>query len=129
MSEQQRISYLTSADSDNSAPQTAADLAEMLSRNLRRLRTRRGHSLERLARQSGVSRAMLGQIETGKSVPTISVLWKIATALDVPFASLLQLETARAPVVLRRSDATLLTASQGQFTSRALFPFEGNQAF
>jgi transcriptional regulator with XRE-family HTH domain len=103
------------------------DLPALVGRNLRRLRTRRGYSLERLARQSGVSRAMLGQIETGKSVPTIGVLWKVANALDVPFAHLLQMDVSHGPVILRRSDAKLLTSSQGQFTSRALFPSEGSR--
>jgi transcriptional regulator with XRE-family HTH domain len=107
--------------------QTTANLSEVLGRNLRRLRTRRGYSLERLARQSGVSRAMLGQVETGKSVPTISVLWKIAGALEVPFAHLLQADAPRGPAILRSSEAKLLTSSQGQFTSRALFPFEGSR--
>ncbi len=69
---------------------------------------------------------MLGQIETGKSVPTIGLLWKVANALNVPFANLLQSEAPRGSVVLRRSEAKLLTSSQGQFSSRALFPFEGN---
>lgn len=103
------------------------DLPAVVGRNLRRLRTSRGHSLERLAKQSGVSRAMLGQVETGKSVPTIALLWKVANALHVPFANLLEADVSRGPVVLRRNDAKLLTSSQGQFTSRALFPFEGNR--
>jgi transcriptional regulator with XRE-family HTH domain len=103
------------------------DLPSVIGRNLRRLRTRRGHSLERLAKHSGVSRAMLGQIETGKSVPTIGILWKIAHALDVPLVNLLRTEAPRGAVVLRRSEAKLLTSSQGQFTSRALFPFEGGR--
>ncbi len=103
-----------------------SDLPAIVGRNLRRLRTRRGHSLERLAKHSGVSRAMLGQIETGKSVPTIGLLWKVASALNVPFSNLLQVEGPRGPVILRRADGKLLTSSQGQFTSRALFPFEGS---
>lgn len=105
----------------------SVDLPASVSRNLRRLRTRRGHSLERLAKQSGVSRAMRGQIETGKSAPTISLLWKVANALNVPFASLLQTDIPRGAVVLRRTDAKILASSQGQFTSRALFPFEGDR--
>lgn len=105
----------------------SADLPAIVGRNLRRLRTRQGHSLERLAKQSGVSRAMLGQIEAGKSVPTIGLLWKVATALNVPFANLLEASDARGTVLLRQKDAKLLTSSQGQFTSRALFPFEGGR--
>lgn len=93
-------------------------------RNLRRLRTRRGHSLERLARLSGVSRAMLGQIETGKSMPTIGLLWKVATALDVPFTALVASDCGHGTQVFRADRAKILASSQGRFTSRALFPFE-----
>ena len=72
------------ADGDPTAPSndpgiaSEEDLAHVLGRNLRRLRTRQGLSLERLAKVSGVSRAMLGQIELGRSVPTIGLLWKVA---------------------------------------------------
>lgn len=104
-----------------------ADLPLIVGRNLRRLRMRQGHSLERLAKQSGVSRAMLGQIETGKSVPTIGLLWKIAIALGVPFANLIAAEDARGTLVLRRANAKLLSSNQGQFTSRALFPFDSER--
>lgn len=100
------------------------DLPIIVGRNLRRLRVRQGHSLERLAKQSGVSRAMLGQIETGKSAPTIGLLWKIATALGVPFASLIATDDAQGTFVLRRANAKLLSSNQGQFTSRALFPYD-----
>jgi len=102
----------------------SAELPAIVGRNLRRLRTRRGHSLERLAKLSGVSRAMLGQIETGKSAPTISLLWKVATALDVPFASLLAVQASTGSAVLRRDQAKVLSSSDGRFTSRALFPFD-----
>src|SRR5882672_10095488 len=68
---------------------TVADLTPIVGANLRRLRVKRGLSLERLAKQSGVSRAMLGQVELGQSTPTINVLWKISLALDVPFSALL----------------------------------------
>jgi transcriptional regulator with XRE-family HTH domain len=70
---------------------------------------------------------MLGQIETGKSTPTISLLWKVATALDVPFATLLAAETTSGTAVLRREEAKLLSSSDGRFTSRALFPFDSER--
>jgi transcriptional regulator with XRE-family HTH domain len=111
------------AGGDN-ASEAVAELPAILGNNLRRLRTRQGHSLERLAKLSGVSRAMLGQIENGKSVPTISTLWRIATALGVPFAQLLAAEKVQRMAVLRARDAKVLASSGGHFTSRALFPFE-----
>src|SRR5512135_2826784 len=97
----------------------AEDLAQIVGHNLRRLRTRRGYSLERLAKLSGVSRAMLGQIELGRSAPTINILWKIARALQVPFASLTSNPQARGTFVLHKADSKVLTSQDGHFTSRA----------
>lgn len=96
----------------------------MVGSNLRRLRTRRGLSLERLAQISGVSRAMLGQIELGQSAPTINVLWKIARALEVTFSALISARTQSGALVLRASESKILTSKDRSFTSRALFPFD-----
>jgi len=102
----------------------ATDLAPVVGGNLRRLRTRRGLSLERLAQLSGVSRAMLGQIELGQSAPTINVLWKIARALEVTFSALISSRTQSGALVLRANESKLLTSKDRTFTSRALFPFD-----
>lgn len=103
----------------------APQLAETIGRNLRRLRVRQGYSLERLAQASGVSRGMLGQIELGKSVPTISLLWKVAKALDVPFSAFnVDVEPTQS-IVLRARDAKILTSHDGSFSSRSLFPYDG----
>ena len=119
------LSLVGSGDAGgDDASEAVAELPAILGHNMRRLRTRQGHSLERLAKLSGVSRAMLGQIENGKSVPTISTLWRIATALGVPFAQLLAAEKVQHMAVLRAKDAKVLASSGGHFTSRALFPFE-----
>jgi transcriptional regulator with XRE-family HTH domain len=92
--------------------------------NLRTLRTRQGHSLERLAKLAGVSRAMLSQIETGRSVPTILLLLKVANALAVPLATLVSTPAARRTTVLTRAGAKVVSASGGRFTLRALFASE-----
>jgi transcriptional regulator with XRE-family HTH domain len=106
-------------------PDADTDLTPVVGPNLRRLRVKRGLSLERLARASGVSRAMLGQIELGQSIPTINLLWKISRGLEVPFSALVTAATARAATVLRAKGAKLLTSADGSFTSRALSPFNG----
>lgn len=104
---------------------TAADLAPVVGTNLRRLRTERGLSLEGLAKVSGVSRAMLGQIELGHSAPTINVLWKIARALDLPFAALIAVpKEPGGTKVIRAAKTKRLTSIDGTFSSRALFPFD-----
>ena len=106
------------------APSETTDLAPVVGANLRRLRTRRGLSLERLAQISGVSRAMLGQIELGQSAPTINVLWKIARALEVTFSALISARTQSGALVLRSSESKILTSKDRSFSSRALFPFD-----
>jgi transcriptional regulator with XRE-family HTH domain len=100
------------------------DLAPVVGANLRRLRTRRGLSLERLAQSSSVSRAMLGQIELGQSAPTINVLWKIARALEVTFSALISARTQSGALVLRATESKILTSKDRSFSSRALFPFD-----
>jgi transcriptional regulator with XRE-family HTH domain len=113
--------------SDRPDSDTANELSAAVGRNLRRIRTRQGFSLERLAKVSGVSRAMLGQIETGKSTPTIALLWKVATALGVPFATFIDVEQAGGTLVLRKESEKVLSSSEGRFTSRALFPFDAER--
>lgn len=100
-----------------------ADLAPVVGANLRRLRSERSLSLEALAQRSGVSRAMLGQIELGQSAPTINVLWKIARALDLPFSALITGPHAPSGTrVLVAARSKRLTSHDGTFSSRALFP-------
>lgn len=53
---------------------------------LKSLRKDRKWSLDKAAGETGVSKAMLGQIERAESSPTISTLWKIASGFNVPFS-------------------------------------------
>lgn len=63
------------------------DITQHLAATLKTQRQARGWSLSRLAEETGVSKAMLGQIERNESSPTVSTLWKIATGLNVPFSA------------------------------------------
>lgn len=113
----------TAATAAQTAP-SGPELVDIVAANLKRLRTRRGHSLEALAKRSGVSRAMISQIELGKSAPTISLLWKLSSALEVPFAALTSVSGVHGTVVMRGADAKVLNSADGKFMSRALFPFD-----
>jgi transcriptional regulator with XRE-family HTH domain len=108
----------------SSDPPSAPDLTPIVGANLKRLRVKRGLSLERMAKASGVSRAMLGQIELGQSTPTINVVWKIARALDVSFSTLITQPSGTSTALVLKDRAKLLTSRDGSFTSRALFPFD-----
>lgn len=104
------------------ASEATDDLRPVIAENLKRLRVKRGLSLERLAKLSGVSKAMLGQIELGQSTPTVKTVWKTAVALGVPFAALIETRDAHVRAVLRQTEAKELTSHDGAFRSRALFP-------
>lgn len=101
-----------------------ADLTPIVAANLKRLRAERALSLEKLAQRSGVSRAMLGQIELGQSAPTINVLWKIARALGVTFSALIIGKPRTGPVILPAAQAQRLRSKDGRFSTRALFPVD-----
>jgi XRE family transcriptional regulator, regulator of sulfur utilization len=102
----------------------AAEMAGRVAENLRAQRKRRAMSLDELAQLTGVSRAALSQIETRKTNPTISVLWKIASGLGIAFADLIG-ETRAELAVLRRGEAQPLRSMDGKFESRPLMPASG----
>ncbi len=79
--------------------------------NLRRERLGRHWSQDELAVASGVSKAMLSQIESGKVNPTIGTLWKIAHALNVDLNLLLLGEPGKPHCfeVARKNDLPLLS--------------------
>jgi XRE family transcriptional regulator, regulator of sulfur utilization len=99
----------------------AADLARRVAINLRDKRKLRGMSLDDLASASGVSRAALSQIETLKSNPSLSVLWKIAVGLQIPFAELLG-DAGPSVNLLRRTDSQVLRSADGRLESRPITP-------
>lgn len=62
------------------------EIVDRIASSLKILRKERGWSLDKAAQETGVSKAMLGQIERAESSPTISTLWKIASGFNVPFS-------------------------------------------
>src|SRR4051794_36224337 len=99
----------------------AAELAGRVAENLRAQRKRRAMSLDELAQLTGVSRAALSQIETRKTNPTISVLWKIASGLGIAFADLIG-ETRAELSVLRRGETHPPPPGGGKIEGRPLLP-------
>lgn len=96
------------------------DINQQVAERVRRLRRAAGMSLEDVAKRSGVSRAMLSQIETLKTNPTIAVVWKIAAGLGVSFAELLGGETDLGVRISRHADARFLRSADEKFRSRPL---------
>jgi len=116
-----RATTTTPVAAEPEAPEPGLDA--VVGSNLKAERSTRGWSLDDLAREAGVSRTLLGQVEIGRATPSIGVVWKIAQALGVPFATLLAHPAPRiGTTTTGRATAKKLTSADGRFTSRALFP-------
>lgn len=84
--------------------------------NLRKMRTAKHLTLSELAAVSGISKAMLSQIEANRVNPTIATLWKLAHGLEVELEALISGVGARKKrfEVLRKENLpTLATLSDG----------------
>jgi transcriptional regulator with XRE-family HTH domain len=76
--------------------QDAADPADGIGRRLAAYRTERGIRVSDLARRVGVSPSLVSQIERGQSGPSVSTLFALAEALDLPVDAFFR-ETAAEP--------------------------------
>lgn len=98
--------------------------------NLKTIRRKRNLSLDKFAEMTGVSKAMLGQIERGESSPTLNTLWKIATGLKVSFSSLLSEEKENSLVQLALySEINPITEENGLMKIFPQFIFDSIRGF
>jgi DNA-binding XRE family transcriptional regulator len=68
---------------------------------LRKLREERGISIRELSRLSGLSANALSIIERGLSSPSVSTLYRLTDALNVPITALFRQDQDQDPVVFR----------------------------
>jgi transcriptional regulator with XRE-family HTH domain len=71
---------------------------------LRELRQERGLSMRSLARLSGLSTNALSMIERGKTSPSVSTLYKLSEALEVPITAFFRTEPPRQAIVFRKAN-------------------------
>lgn len=71
---------------------------------LRELRQERGMSMRALARASGLSTNALSMIERARTSPSVSTLYKVADALEVPITAFFRTEPPKREVVYCQSD-------------------------
>lgn len=101
-----------------------------IGKNLNNARKRRGLSLDKVSELTGVSKAMLGQIEREESIPTINTLWKIATGLKVSFSSLLaNREEDKETLLIQSSETIPIIEENGQMRIFPQFIFDSNRGF
>ncbi|GAB2496534.1 helix-turn-helix domain-containing protein [Streptosporangium sandarakinum] len=89
-----------------------------IANNVRAQRAHRHMTLDELAARSGVSRGMLVQVEQGRTNPSINTLTRIADALGVTVARMV--EVADTPVVRVVAPADVVTFPHGEESSARL---------
>jgi transcriptional regulator with XRE-family HTH domain len=72
---------------------------DVIAASLRRERARTGLSLTEVARQAGIAKSTLSQLESGTGNPSVETLWALGVALDVPFSRLVEPPTPRVQVI------------------------------
>ena len=86
---------------------TSTDVNALIAASLRRERQRAGLSLTELARQAGIAKSTLSQLESGAGNPSVETLWALGVALGVPFSRL---------VDPPRPDVRVIRAGEGPVT-------------
>ncbi len=99
-----------------------------VAKNLKKIRSQRRLSLDQLAELTDVSKSMLRQIETGKSSPTISTIWKIANGLKISFTALLK-EQPTDVAIIAVTENTPLVDSNGGYRLYPIVSFDPNHSF
>lgn len=90
---------------------------------LKSIRAAREMTLDDVSIFTGVSKPMLGQIERGQSVPTVTTLWKIATGLKTPLSAFL--EEQRAEYAVSCPDKTnVILGDGGKMRAYPLFTYD-----
>lgn len=95
---------------------------EQIAVRLRQLRAERSLSLEAVAEKSGVSRSMVSLIERAEASPTAVVLDKLASAFDIPLASLFESPSHAPDPVSRKAAQTVWRDPASGYIRRNVSP-------
>ncbi|CAM2779959.1 helix-turn-helix domain-containing protein [Legionella worsleiensis] len=106
------------------------DINKHISLTLKELRRERGWSLDKTALETGVSKAMLGQIEREESSPSIATLWKIASGFHTSFSSFIEdISTDFNSPIYRAGQPQQLHVLDEKIRIMPLFPFDNELNF
>jgi transcriptional regulator with XRE-family HTH domain len=100
----------------------------VIAENLKKVREERRLSLDNLAKLSGVSKSMLGQIERGEVNPTVSTIWKISNGLKISFTQLMSRPETDIEIVAK-SEILPFVEDEGRVRNFPIFPFDSKRRF
>src|SRR5262249_31975587 len=85
----------------------------LLAQSVRAHRESRGFSLGTLSQRAGISKTSLSKIEAGQGNPSLDVLCRIASVLNVPVGTLFGEESRPQLQVIRRDEGQVITSESG----------------
>ena len=97
-----------------------------IAHTLKCIRKKNGWSLDTASEKTGVSKAMLGQIERAESTPTVATLWKIATGFNVSFSSFIK---NNEPILTKKQENETQTLIDENIKIKTIFPYDDNLKF
>lgn len=102
------------------------NLSNVIAENLKRIREEKKLSLDAVAKLSGVSKSMLGQIEHSDVNPTVSTLWKIANGLKISFSEFINHAESNVELIDTNNIEPLI---EGKVKIYPTFPFDSTRRF
>jgi len=104
------------------------ELKKIIVERMKLVRSGRKLSLEQAAELTGISKAMLSQLERGQSMPTITTLWKISTGYRVPLTYFLEQEKSSYTKIDTLNTEPVYEEEQ-RMRTYTLFPYNPVQSF
>jgi len=104
------------------------ELNLVIAESLKRIRAAKKLSLDNVAKLSGVSKSMLGQIERGEVNPTVSTVWKISNGLKISFIQLMSRPESDIEIVDKYKIQPLIE-DNGKVRNFPIFPFDSTRRF
>lgn len=106
------------------------EVNQYLATTLKKLRQEKNWSLDRAASETGVSKAMLGQIERGESSPTIATMWKISTGFHKSLSSFLEPPAdPNNETIIRAASMQHTTLESDNAPVSSIFPYDERFGF
>lgn len=104
------------------------ELTSNIGNAIREIRQEMKLSLDTVSQLTGVSKAMLGQIERGESTPTISTLWKISSGLKVTISKFIAVPKEDLSLV-KLKELEPVEEENGKMLLFNIFPFDPISGF
>lgn len=103
-----------------------AILGKTTGRRMRQIRKEQNISIVELAKQVGVSKSLISQVERGEILPSLSTLEKVAAALRIDITEFFKVEEpprlAESDVVVRRNNRKVITIPNSSMVYQLLTP-------